>query len=73
MHIDRPTTEARDAFLIGLAFLAYALLVYLARRKGPVPGAGVAASLDPRRMGFARSRRADMIAGENTGAPNAEL
>lgn len=60
-------TEARDVALIGLFFLAYAVLLwYVARRKGQGLGTGLSLDHDAiaKRMDFGRFRRADMIAEE---------
>ena len=63
--MNRPNSEARDAFLLALFFAGYGLLVWMVRRNAGTI-ARVSDALDPNRLQFARLRRAEMIAEENT-------
>lgn len=63
--MNRPNSEARDAFLLALFFAGYGLLVWMVRRNAATI-ARVGDALDPKRLEFARMRRSEMIEQENT-------
>lgn len=78
--MERQHSEARDAFIIGAAFLGYAALLYLVARRqaqGTATAPGTFARfldwlqkpgsvpLDLNRLEFQRTRRDAMIAEEN--------